>query len=198
MIFFKNIFRKEVIEPKFNISHPDLIDKVELAFEVGGKKYYRFIDQYAMPTGRYKYIVAATREVDMRMSLALMKEYIDQIKSSLRGDKGKVDLETIWKTVFNIETRIALAFEPHTVKKLASVCYFTDSEILTTWDSKKDGDEKIKLWDENNCLDFFLTRPISELLRLSDSSLISLQTYLSQIYPILEELKPEQQTQSSD
>lgn len=195
---FKNFFRKETVEPAFNIYHPDIADQIELAFEVGGKKFYRFADQYKMPTGRYKYIVAATREVDMRMSIELLLEYISQIKTCLKGEKGKVDLETAWKTLFNIETRISLAFEPNTVKKLASICYFTDSEILTTWDKDKDGAEKIKLWDKYNCLDFFLTRPISELLRLSDSSLTSLETYLSQVYPILEELNSVPPTQSSE
>lgn len=198
MNWIKKLFRRQVIEPVFNIYHPDIADQVEMAFEAGGKKFYRFIDQYQMPTGRYKYIVAATREVDLRMSIELLKEYMNEIRTALNGSKGKVDLESIWKILFNIETRISLAFEPNTVKKLASVCYFTDSEILTTWDSKKDGKEKIKLWDEHNCLDFFLTKPISELLRLNDSSLISLQTYLSQIYPILEELKPELPTVPSD
>ena len=198
MNWIKKLFRRQVIEPVFNIYHPDIADQVEMAFEAGGKKFYRFIDQYQMPTGRYKYIVAATREVDLRMSIELLKEYMNEIRTALNGSKGKVDLESIWKILFNIETRISLAFEPNTVKKLASVCYFTDSEILTTWDSKKDGKEKIKLWDEYNCLDFFLTKPISELLRLNDSSLISLQTYLSQIYPILEELKPELPTVPSD
>lgn len=196
--YFKRFFRKETVEPAFNIYHPDIADQVELAFEVGGKKFYRFADQYKMPTGRYKYIVAATREVDMRMSIELLLEYITQIKSCLKGEKGKVDLETAWKTLFNIETRISLAFEPNTVKKLASICYFTDTEILTTWDKVKDGSEKVKLWDKHNCLDFFLTRPISELLRLSDSSLTSLETYLSQVYPILEELNSVHPTQSSE
>lgn len=198
MNWLKKLFRKETVEPAFNIYHPDISDQVELAFEVGGKKFYRFADQYKMPTGRYKYIVAATREVDMRMSIELLREYITQIKNCLKGEKGKVDLETAWKTLFNIETRISLAFEPNTVKKLASICYFTDSEILTSWDKVKDGSEKVKFWDKYNCLDFFLTRPISELLRLSDSSLTSLETYLSQVYPILEELSPAPQTSSSE
>lgn len=196
--YFKRFFRKETVEPAFNIYHPDIADQIELAFEAGGKKFYRFADQYKMPTGRYKYIVAATREVDMRMSIELLKEYMSNLKACLKGEKGKVDLETAWKTIFNIETRISLAFEPDTVKKLASIVYFTDNEILTTWDKVKDGSEKVKFWDKYNCLDFFLTRPISELLRLSDSSLTSLETYLSQVYPILEELNSLPPTQSSE
>jgi hypothetical protein len=198
MKWFKNFFRKETVEPAFNIYHPDIADQIELAFEAGGKKFYRFADQYKMPTGRYKFIVAATREVDLRMSIERLSQFMQDLKNCLKGEKGKVDLETAWKTIFAIETRIALQFEPHTVKKLASICYFTDSEILTTWDKVKDGSEKVKLWDKHNCLDFFLTRPISELLRLSDYSLTSLETYLSQVYPILEELNSVHPTQSSE
>lgn len=195
---FKNFFRKETVEPAFNIYHPDIADQIELAFEVGGKKFYRFADQYKMPTGRYKYIVAATREVDLRMSIELLRQYMTELKASFSGGKGHIDIGAAFKTIYNIETRIGLPFEPGTVKKLASVCYFTDSEILTTWDKVKDGEEKVKFWDKHNTLDFFLTRPISELLRLSDYSLTSLETYLATIYPILEELNSAQPIQSSE
>lgn len=198
MNWLKKIYRKETVQPAFNIYHPDIADQIELAFEVGGKKFYRFADQYKMPTGRYRNIVAATREVDMRMSIEVLSAYIQTIKTCLKGDKGKIDLENAWKALFAMETRISLAFEPETVKKLASICYFTDSEKLDTWDKVKDGSEKVKFWDKYNCLDFFLTRPISELLRLSDSSLTSLETYLSQVYPILEELSSVPLTQSSE
>jgi hypothetical protein len=190
MNWFKKLFSKEVTEPAFNIHHPDLADKVEIAFETGGKKFYRFVDQYQMPVGRYKWVYATLREVDLRMDLETLKSYVSDLKKSLNGEKKQVDLGLAWKTIFNIETRLSLAFEPQGVKKLASIVYFTDSEILSTWNTEE-GNEKIKFWDEHKCLDFFLTRPIGEYTRLSDSSITSLETYLSQVYPILEELKPE-------
>ncbi len=179
--------RKVIDSSKDTIKHPDFADQVEVAFECGLVKYYRFIDQYKMPTGRYKYVMAAIREVDLRMDLSTMNGYIDDLKKSLDGTKKNIDLATCWKTIFNIETRLSLAFEPAGIKKLASVTYFTEDEILTTWD-KEEGKKKVEFWDKHNCLDFFLTKPISELIRLNDSSITSLVTYLNQANMILEEL----------
>lgn len=190
MNWLKKLLRKETVEPKFNRNHPDLDGKTELAFEVGGQKFYRYIDQYAMSVGRYKWVYATLREVDLRMDLETLKLYVSELKKALNGEKKQVDLGLAWKTLFNIETRLSLAFEPEGVKKLASIVYFTDDEILSTW-NKDEGQKKIDFWNKHNCLDFFLTRPISELIKLNDSSITSLETYLNQVYPILEELKPE-------
>lgn len=191
MNWLKKLLRKETVEPKFNLYHPDLDGKTELAFSCGGKDFYRFIDQYAMPTGRYKYVYATLREVDLRMDLATLKNYISELEKSLNGEKKMIDLASAWKTIFNIKTRLALAFEPDGIKKLASVVYFTEDEILSKW-NKEEGQKKVDLWNKNNYLDFFLTRPISELIGLNDYSITSLETYLKEVaYPILEELKPE-------
>lgn len=185
-----NIFKTKPKEELYNLHHIDLDGKTEVAFEAGGKKFYRFIDQYAMPTGRYKYVYAALREVDLRMDLDTMKAYISELKKNLNGEKKQIDLGGVWRIILNMETRLSLAFEPDGIKKLASIVYFTDDEILTTWD-KIEGKNKVEFWDKHNCLDFFLTRPIGELTKLSDSSITSLETYLSQVYPILEELSLE-------
>jgi len=196
MKWFKKLFRKESVEPPFDIYHPDLEGKTELAFSIGGKDFYRFVDQYAMPTGRYKWIYATLREVDLRMDLATLKAYVEDLKKSLNGEKKQIDLGAAWKTIYNIETRLSLAFEPDGVKKLASVVYFTDDEILSTW-KPEEGKKKVEFWNKHNYLDFFLTRPISELIGLNDCSITSLETYLKETaYPILEELKPEVQTPS--
>lgn len=190
-------FFKSTPKDIYNLHHVDLHGKTEVAFKAGGKKFYRFIDQYQMPTGRYKYVMAAIREVDLRMDLSTMNSYIEDLERSLDGTKGQVDLATAWKTIFNIKTRLSLAFEPAGIKKLASVCYFTEDEILTTWD-KDGGKKKVDFWDKHNCLDFFLTKPISELIRLNDSSITSLETYLSQVAPILEELSYQAPIPSSE
>lgn len=189
--------RKVIDSSKDTIKHPDFADQVEVAFECGLVKYYRFTDQYKMPTGRYKYIMAAIREVDLRMDLSTMNGYVDDLKKSLDGQAKQIDLAKAWKTIFSIETRLSLAFEPAGIKKLASVCYFTEDEILTTWD-KEEGKKKVEFWDKHNCLDFFLTKPISELIRLNDSSITSLETYLSQAAVILEELSYQAPQPSSE
>ena len=190
--FWKSFFNQQpkivkVTEPPFNRHHPEMTDRTEFAFEAGGVNFYRFIDQYMMPTGRYKWLYAALREADLRMSREMLLEYIQSMKKAIKGEKNKIDLEQVWRTLFNMETRLALAFEPEGIKKLASITYFTEDEILSTWDPKE-GKKKVELWNKSGTYDFFLSKPIGELLKLSDSSITSLETYLREISPILEEL----------
>jgi len=166
-------------EANFSVKHPDVRHQVELAFKVKGKTYYRFKDDFRMPAGRYKYVYAAAREVDLRMDMETLVAYVKAFKECLNPSNiGKpINLERMWQLVFNLESRTKLQFEPATVRKLASVVYFDDSEELDTWD-KKYAEQKIKFWTDNNCYDFFLTRPIAELLNVSGASITSLEEYI--------------------
>lgn len=183
------IILKPKARPEFTIHHPDYAPMVEEAFTCGGKRFYRFKEEYRMPTGRYKYFYAFLREVDLRASLATLKDYVDAFKKVLNGgEKGKsISIGAMWELILNLETRIKLAFEPMGVKNLAAVAYFDDTEDLTTF-STAYGKEKIKLWEEHNIHDFFLTKPIGELLNLKGISIESLQEYLIQSEQIIQDL----------
>lgn len=190
--------RKPLAKPEFNINHPELADKIELAFTSGGRKYYRFISEYQMPTGRYKWVMNYLREVDLRMDLATMKAYMAEIIKCIDGSKKQIDLINVFKVVTAIQSRLELAFEPETIKRLASVTYFDDSEDLSDFNMAK-GEEKRKWWDKHNTLDFFLTSPIGELLGMKGISLESLQVYIQETTEILKELtSPAQQSSPGD
>lgn len=140
-----------------------------------------------MPTGRYKWVMNYLREVDLRMSLETMRGYMDIIKKTLNGGKkGVIDLFEVSKVVHSIETRLNLAFEPETVKRLASVTYFDDTEDLRGYDLEHNK-KKRQLWDEAGSLDFFLTNPIAELLGLNNFSPDGLQEYMRQAMEALKE-----------
>lgn len=173
MKFLRKFFQKKV-RPEFNAHHPDIAPAIEEAFKVKGVIYYRFKEERLIPAGRYKYIYAHLREVDMRMDLSTLKTYVNEFKSVLSGTKKVINIGDLWKLVLNLESRIALAFEPASVERLASVIYFDDSEDLSTWD-KKYGAQKVDLWKANKCMDFFLTRPMGELLGVRDISTTSLE-----------------------
>lgn len=174
--------------PSETIHHPDFAPMVEEAFSCGVKRFYRFKEEYRMPSGRYKYYYASLREVDLRASLSVLTNYIDAFKNILNGGKkGTVSMGSLWELVLNLESRTKLAFEPMGVKNLASVAYFDETEDLTTFDGNY-GKEKIKLWEEHGMLDFFLTRPIGELLNLSGISVESLTDYLNQAEEVLKDL----------
>lgn len=174
--------------PEYTLNHPDFAPMVEEAFVCGGKRFYRFKDEFKMSTGRYKYYYAELRTVDLRMSLDKLKEYVTAFKAVLNGGKkNTINMGALWELILNLETRTKLAFEPASVKNLAAVAYFDDTEDLTTFDPEY-GRQKIKLWEEHNIHDFFFKKPIGELLNLNDSSITSCLEYLPMAEEILADL----------
>lgn len=193
------MFFKKKAKPEFNCQHPDNAHLIERAFKAGGKVYYRFKEEKLIPAGRYKYIYAHLKEVDLRMNIETLKSYVNTFKDLLNGSGPKkiIQIGELWKLVLNLESRISLAFEPATVERLAAVIYFDDTEDLSTYD-RKYGQKKIEHWKKNNVLDFFLTKPIGELLGLKDISVTSLEDYIQGATQMLQDLTLDQQKLSSE
>jgi hypothetical protein len=183
--------------PSYNLSHDDIKHKVEVAFEAAGRTYYRFIDDHQIPVGRYKYIYAILKEVDLRMNLETLQGYVKEMERILDGGKNKnqVSIGELWKIVLNLKSRLSLAFEPASVQRLASVLFFDETEDLRSYD-RKYGQEKIDFWEKNNVLDFFLTMPIVELLGLKNISQTSLEEYIQEAQLILQDLTLDLQSPS--
>lgn len=190
---------KQKARPEYTILHPEYAPMIEEAFACAGIRYYRFKEEYRMSTGRYKYYYATLREIDLRATIDTLKKYVEAFKGCLNGagKKKMVDLGELWKLILNLESRLALAFDPQTIKSLAAIAYFDDTEDLTTF-SKEYGDQKIKTWEANGSYDFFLTRPIGELFNLSNISVESLQEHLKVMEGIVMDLNSGLQTVLED
>jgi len=186
---------KKSTEPAFNLHHPDLRENVEVAFRVVGKTYYRFKEEVEIPSGRYTFIDAFLREHEMRMSIDVLKGYISAIRDEISGQKGEVNLHNVAVLLYKMESRANLAFTPDTIKRLASVIYFDDTEKLNTYDQEY-GKKKIELWDREKVDDFFFEKPIGELLGLQGISRESLQNYLTEATQLLQDLTSSPQTSS--
>lgn len=172
--FFTKLFQKE---PPYTLDHPDFTGKIEAAFVAAGTTYYRFKHDYDMPVGRYKYVTSCLYEVDLRMTIDTMRVYIKNIAAELDGSKKQINPGNALILLKKMESRANLEFDVATVRKLASVVYFDDTEVLSTY-NRPYNKKKIQIWEENNVLDFFLTRPISELLKLKNISISSLEEYV--------------------
>lgn len=170
----KVFFKKS--EP-FDIFHPDLADKVEVAFSTRNATYYRFKQDVEMPTGRFKWVNAFLYEVDLRMTVETAKGFLKELDDNLTGKRGNIDLIKCGMIVKKMISRLNMRFDVETVERLASVVYFTDEEILDTY-SRRTGEEKIRDWQREGCIDFFWMRPVGELLKLQDTSMDSLQEYI--------------------
>jgi hypothetical protein len=182
----KTIFKSKRNEAIYNIYHPELEGKTEFAFESGGVKYYRFVKDFIMPVGRYKFIDEKLSEADLRMNMPLLRAFINALKSHIDGSKGTINLGEVWKIIYAMETRCNLAFEPETIRQLASVIYFDDTEDLRDYD-KDYGQKKIENWTRNGDYSFFLTRPLSELLNLPVTSETSLEKFTSNLKAFIKE-----------
>jgi hypothetical protein len=97
----------------------------------------------------------------------------------------------------NLESRCVLPWEPASVKRLAAVLYFDETEDLKTYD-KMHGMKKVEFWDKNKVKDFFLTRPIVELFGLRNISPTSLEAYIQETEAMIQDLTLDQPTQSSE
>lgn len=194
-----NWFKKRSPKPEFNISHPDIAHVIEEAFRAGGKVYYRFKEERLIPAGRYKYIYAYLKEVDLRMNLETLQNYVKDFENLLNGSGPKkvIEIGKLWQLVINLKSRIALAFEPATVERLAAVIYFDDTEDLSTYD-KKHGQAKIEIWKKHLTHDFFLMKPMGELLGLKDISIESLEDYIQTSVQLIQDLTTDQSKLSSE
>jgi hypothetical protein len=183
--------------PDFNMNHPDLRDVVEYAFTCGNVDYYQFKQDVEIPAGRYTWIDAYMREHEMRMSLDVLRGYIGAIREQISGEMGQINLSNVSVLLYKMETRTNLAFSPETIKRLASVIYFDITESLKSYDQEY-GNLKIKQWEQHKFLDFFLCRPLKELLGLHDTSLESLQNYITLSQQILQDLTSTPSTPPAD
>jgi len=194
-----NLFRKK--EPAFNLHHPDIASKIVFAFECGGKKYYRFgtkeeSRELDMPTGRYKFYLAFLEEVNLRMTLDTLNKYLAELRKALEGGAGQVKIGRAWELIISMEGRTKLAFEPDTVRRLASVTFFDENEDLSDYD-RAYNEAKIANWEKHGKYGFFLTMPIRDLCGLKNISLTALTEYMNQVDEILKDLTPDPQIPSS-
>lgn len=139
-----------------------------------------------MPYGRYKEVSAFLHEVSLRMDLKTLKAYLAEIKSHIDGTRGQINTGEAWKIIFKMESRIELAFEPDSAKRLATVVYFDDTESLESFDQDY-AKLKLKIWEAEGSFDFFLTRPMAELLGLKGISKDSLVDYINQAAEVIKE-----------
>src|SRR5690606_802203 len=177
------------VKPDFtNVHHPEFSESVEPAFKVGNTQYYRFIKETTMPWGRYMFLQTFLHAQELRIDTDLLKGYIQLMKKAINGNlKQGIDLGLVFKIVSQLESRTELEFEAETTYRLASVMYFDQNENLYEYD-RAYNDKKIATWKEARTVDFFYTRPMSELLGLSDLSPEDLQRFIDQQTELLKDL----------
>lgn len=185
MNFIKRLFQKE--NTFFNVHHPDFQLKVEPAFKIKGIQYYRFRKDTAIPYGRYQFMQTFLLQYDLRMNYELFKGYLDQLEKNITGGQGTINLGKAYEIIVKMRGRSELAFDPAQAYNLASVVYFDDKEVLHTYDMDHNK-KKIESWREVGAVDFFYTRPLDELLGLTNFSVSDLTNYIKVSSEIINDL----------
>lgn len=185
LLIIKGLFSKA--KKGFTIHHPNFASQIEPAFKIKGKQYYRFKQDTKLPYSRYQVLQSFLLSYELKMDGELFKLYLDQIENALNGSKGAINLGKAFELIEKMKARAALAFDPSHAYNIASVVYFDDSEDLYKYDAGLN-QEKIRTWREAGQLDFFYTRPISELLGLNNFSEKDLADYIREANALIEDL----------
>jgi hypothetical protein len=159
-----------------NIYHPDIKDKVEYAFSLNGKAYYRFKEDHLMNEMRRFQKILFLTELENGLSHDDLLAYIDKIEEKnnkgLVGDTGVI--------LGLLKQRIQVAKDPDTFYKIASVDYFDEDEELTQYDRKYNV-KKIEEFKESKELPFFLTRPMIDIFPQLESLGSDSKVFLNQL-----------------
>ena len=135
---------------------------IEEAFEIGGKKYFQFTDIFNLPVERGLMALMVYEETRMKCSVEYLEKHVEATRVVLKS--GKIDIFKINQYNEQLGERIKLFIDIDLIYKLASVIYFDENEIPSIYDQEY-CKKKIEFWKQNKPVaDFFLQRPLTELL----------------------------------
>lgn len=149
--------------------------RIEYAFTCGGTKYYRFADITNLPYERGLMALHVYNEVDMRCSRQFLLRYADTIDKLLH--EQKIDIFKINQLNELLKQRLTLTTDTDLLYKLASVCFFDKTENPAVYEPDY-AEKKIAKWRKDKGVrDFFMQKPLLELMPFLQSVDTDLDTY---------------------
>ena len=149
--------------------------RIEYAFTSGGTKYYRFADITNLPYERGLMAMHVYSEVDMRCSRNFLIHYSDAIDKLLHSKQ--IDIFKINQLNEILKQRLSMTTDTELLYKLASVCFFDKTENPAVYEPEY-AEKKIAKWKKDNkANDFFLQKPLLELMPFLRNVDTDLDTY---------------------
>lgn len=144
---------------------PDAKHIITYGFSIGERHYFRFDDPLSMGYDRALKCLVYYKEIDMNIDREFIKAHTQAIDNIFV--KGKLTIDDLMDVRLlnnQLKQRLELPKEPDLMYKLASVVFFDQHENPNIYEFKY-GEKKIAFWKKSTSLpDFFLTRPIMELI----------------------------------
>jgi hypothetical protein len=143
------------------------------------REYYRLKDPFDRPPLRHLSWAVRMNELQMGMDKATIQEFIAEIRANLDGQRGAtIRLSKVMQLAGEMENRMILAPHEEQIYWLAAVEYFEEGEDIIdfNFDLNK---AKIDFWKSSEtALDFFLRKPVAELIGWNELSRNSLADHL--------------------
>lgn len=157
--------------------------KVEYCFSVidssgVANQYFAFKDPLHIPNLRYKNWQQRMTEMDMRIDRETLEAHVDAVMEELSGKHGEINLNKVAQVVYALRSRMDIAPEPDLMYWYAAAHFFTLDETLTDFIFTEQ-EAKIALWKSSmETVDFFLQKPVGELIGFGKSSREALAAHL--------------------
>ena len=149
--------------------------RIEYAFTSGGTKYYRYADIANLPYERGFMALNTFNELQMRCSREYLIQHTDAMDKLLH--EQKIDIFKIQKLVEMLKQRLTMPTEVDLMYKLASIVYFDKSENPAVYEPAY-AEKKIAKWRKDQGVrDFFMQKPLLELMQSSKNVDIDLDIY---------------------
>lgn len=150
---------------------------IEPAFEVGGIAYFQFNDIFHLPYERGLMALTVYEETRMKCTYEYLREHTKAVRKLLKENKNGVDIYKIYELNEQLDQRLQFSFDTELLYKLASVVYFDKNENPAFYEMEY-CKKKIDHWKEHKSVsDFFLQKPLLELIPYLKSVDIDLDMY---------------------
>jgi len=148
---------------------------IEFAFRSGGVNYYTYADIFSLPYERGLMAMAAYAELDMRCSREYLLKHTEVVTDIL--NQKTIDIYKLNNLNEQMKQRLALATDINLMYKLASVVYFDKNENPARYEQAY-AEKKIEKWKKDKSVqDFFLQKPLIELIPFLQSVEFDLDIY---------------------
>lgn len=183
MNLFKNILQK-IRTWKHNRKDPRKVFPntqhiIKHAFSVAGVDYYQYDDIFNLPYERGLMALGIYEEARMNCSKEFLEKHVEVCRELLRS--RNIDIYKINQLNEQLSERLSMSFNTTLLYKLASVVFFDKNENPSLYEPDY-CDKKIQFWKEHKGVtDFFLQKPLVELIPFLQNVDFDLETYSKMI-----------------
>ena len=158
---------------------PDSKHMIIYAFTLAGIHYFKFHDPFNIPAERALTSITFYREVDLNCDKAYLKAHAQAVINCLSATEENpvIEVGKALQLERQLLMRIDMPKDSDLMYKLASVVFFDQNENPLIYEFEY-GKQKIARWKKETTLrDFFLQKPIMELIPYLSNAGENLETY---------------------